>query len=269
MATRRTTKKSVRPTKVGIKTASSRTSIKEDASDDIFKKVSGDLQQNNTVLNLILGALVVIVAGALIFNYFKSSSTSQTDISSDSTQQTQQEQSADVSKDQLPGQYVVKDGDTLFTIAQSYYNDGFKYPELVKANSMADENQIAVGQKINIPKLDQAATSPQNTPEASVEQTLNAQTSPTPADSPSITAINPQSSSGADNSELGTGGAVNQTIWGEKIASDTYTVQQGDWLSTIAGRSYGDAMMFSKIAQANNIQNPDVIEPGTILKIPR
>ncbi len=67
---------------------------------------------------------------------------------------------------------------------------------------------------------------------------------------------------------LGTGGG-NATIWGDKIDGNTYTVVTGDWLSTIAGRAYGDVMAFQKIASANNIANPDLIEPGTVLTIPR
>ena len=37
----------------------------------------------------------------------------------------------------------------------------------------------------------------------------------------------------------------------------------------VAGRAYGDVMAFDKIVKANNIQNPDLIEPGTVLSIPR
>lgn len=69
--------------------------------------------------------------------------------------------------------------------------------------------------------------------------------------------------------EFGTGGAVNETIWGEKITGDTYTVVTDDWLSKIAGRAYGDIKAYEKIAKANNISNADLIEPGTVLTIPR
>ena len=71
-----------------------------------------------------------------------------------------------------------------------------------------------------------------------------------------------------DESDLGKGGSDN-TIWGEKINGTTYTVQEGDWLSTISARAYGDIQSFNKIAEANNIQNADYIVPGQVLKIPR
>lgn len=191
-----------------------------------FDKMQNDLEKNNSFLNLVLGTLIVIVLGILIFNYFNKSGGSLGP--SDQTN----EQVADVKKDELPGKYTIKEGDTLFLIAQNYYNDGWKYTQLVEANKITDANKIEVGQVLEIPSLD------------------------------NNTAITP-------SSDQGTGGALNQTIWGEKITGDSYTVNKGDWLSTIAGRAYGDIYMFDKIAKANNLSNPNAIEVGMTLKIPR
>jgi nucleoid-associated protein YgaU len=53
-------------------------------------------------------------------------------------------------------------------------------------------------------------------------------------------------------------------------AGKTYTVVQGDSLSKIAKREYGDASKWRQIYQANRdvIDNPDLIEPGQNLIIP-
>jgi nucleoid-associated protein YgaU len=50
----------------------------------------------------------------------------------------------------------------------------------------------------------------------------------------------------------------------------TYTVVAGDSLSKIAKRLYGDANQWRRIFEANRdqIQNPDLIQPGQKLKIP-
>jgi 5'-nucleotidase len=73
-----------------------------------------------------------------------------------------------------------------------------------------------------------------------------------------------------DPTEKGaTGGSANATMWGDKITGTSYTVQAGDWLSKIAGRAYGDVMAYQKIAEANKITNPDTIEVGTVLQLPR
>lgn len=47
-----------------------------------------------------------------------------------------------------------------------------------------------------------------------------------------------------------------------------YTVEPGDTLSAIARRFYGDGNAYPKIAEANNIANPDLIHPGQQLVIP-
>lgn len=222
-------------------------------NESFMNRIQTDLKDKNALLNIVLGALIVIVAGILIYNYTTKSQVTdpEEDIQSQSTTSTE-----DVAKDNLPGQYTVKAGDTLFNIAANYYGDGFKYNEIAKANQIADVNNLTTGQVITIPKLEdqlaQAEASPSVTPSATPAETM---ASPTPQ---------PESTP-----EPALGGATNETIWGEKITSDTYTVVEGDWLSKIAGRAYGDVYDYNRIAEANNIANPDLIEPGMVLQIPR
>lgn len=201
----------------------------ETPNQDYFNKLESDLKSNQSTLSLVLGALIVLIVGVLIFNYFNKQKSEITPTG----EQTQQEQ-VDVSPDKLPGKYTVKDQDTLFTIAEKYYKDGYKYTEIAKANNMDDPNNVSTGQILEIPKLEEAL----------------AQVSPSPE-------------------QPATGGAENATIWGPKIEGDSYTVVSGDWLSKIAGRAYGDIFAYQKIADANNISDPNVIEVGMVLKIPR
>ncbi|WP_211178168.1 LysM peptidoglycan-binding domain-containing protein [Pseudonocardia acidicola] len=51
-------------------------------------------------------------------------------------------------------------------------------------------------------------------------------------------------------------------------APRTYVVVPGDTLSGIAEQFYGDAGRYPQIAQANGIDNPDLIQPGQELVIP-
>lgn len=188
---------------------------------DLFGKLQGDLESNNSLLNMILGVLIIVVLGILLFNYFNKPG--------GNLGPAQQGELIDVQKGSLPGKYTVKEGDTLYLIAQSYYDDGLKYPELVKTNNLQNPDLIEVGQVLEIPKLETAQAQP----------------------------------------EAGIGGAINQTIWGEAITGDSYTVQKGDWLSKIAGRAYGDIYQFEKLSKANSLSDPNNIEPGIVLKIPR
>lgn len=205
----------------------------QDRSSDnasLLQKLQSELKFNMSYVNLALGLLIVLVAGILLFNYFKKN---QSDLGP-AQQTAAEEQQKDVEPGKLPGKYTVKEGDTLFKISQTYYQNGYDFPKIAETNKLADVNVLEIGQVLDIPKMDVAPA-----PVADASQ------------------------------DLGTGGAVNSTIWGDKITEEIYTVVEGDWLSTIAGRAYGDPMTFNKIAKANNIIDPNIIEPGTVLKIPR
>lgn len=215
-----------------------------------FDKLEADVKSNQSTLSMVLGALIVVVVGVLLFNYFNRNKDSEI---TDNAPQVE-EQQGDVKPENLPGKYTVKDGDTLFSIADTYYKDGYKYPEIVKTNKLENEDVVTTGQVLEIPKLDEVAlANPSSTTQAIV----------TPSESPKLEAqANPQPTTG------GTGGG-NTTVWGPNIEGDSYAVVEGDWLSTIAARAYGDIMAYDKIAKANNIINPDLITPGMVLKLPR
>lgn len=180
-----------------------------------FDKLAVETQSNQSRISMVLGVLIILVLGILVFNYFNKPG--------DNLGPAQTiEQEGDISPDNLPGKYTVKEGDTLFLIAEKYYGDGYRYDMVAKENNLTSVDQIEVGQVLQIPKLE-------------IEQA--------------------------------TGGGKT-TIWGPRIEGNTYTVVEGDWLSKIAGRAYGDIYAYDKIAKANNIQNPNLIEVGMVLVIP-
>jgi nucleoid-associated protein YgaU len=53
------------------------------------------------------------------------------------------------------------------------------------------------------------------------------------------------------------------------ITGAQYTIKIGDYLWKIALEAYGDGYAWVKIAQANQLTNPDLIHPGNVLVIPR
>ena len=74
-------------------------------------KFEREINNNQSKLSLFLGALIVLVILILIFNYFNKPK--------EEVGPAQQTNSAeDVSTEGLPGKYTVKEGDTLFTIAE-------------------------------------------------------------------------------------------------------------------------------------------------------
>lgn len=203
-------------------------------------KLENQVQSNQSKLSMVLGALIILVVGILVFNYFNKG---KADLGP--AQQTEIE--GDVTPENLPGGYTVKEADTLFKIAEKYYGDGYKYPEIAKINNLTNADLIEKGQVLQIPKLETAISAQESEPvtEQSVTGGL-----PGSKGAPDIT-------------------MVQSTGWGAAITEDKYTVVEGDWLSKIAGRAYGNIFAFDKIAKANNILNPNLIEPGMVLVIPR
>lgn len=57
-------------------------------------------------------------------------------------------------------------------------------------------------------------------------------------------------------------------LTGTTAPPKTYTVQKGDSLWKIAVNIYGDGYAWSKISQANNLNNPNLIHPGNVFKLP-
>jgi len=49
--------------------------------------------------------------------------------------------------------YTVRPGETLFTIAQKFYGNGYKWVTIAKANSLRNSNYIEVGQQLVVPSL--------------------------------------------------------------------------------------------------------------------
>ena len=243
------TKKTVsRPTKVTVEKSKT-----AKVSSSFLQKIQTDLKSQQSPSSLLLGVLIVIVLAILAFNFFNKSMNIQKPQTDSQNTQTVRN---DVAKNKLPGQYTVKDGDTLYTIAQKYYNNGYLYQQIAVQNKITDVNTLTPGQVLTIPKLNQPEVSP------------SPSQSPTPSSIPQISPTD-QTSQNTGYTTSGIGGVANQTAWGEKITGNSYTVQEGDWLSKIAGRAYGNIFAYQKIAQANNIQNPNLIEPGMVLTIPR
>jgi nucleoid-associated protein YgaU len=54
-------------------------------------------------------------------------------------------------KEKKPKTYVVKEGDSLSSIAEKFYGDLYKWPKLMEANRLSNPNMIEVGMVLVIP----------------------------------------------------------------------------------------------------------------------
>lgn len=120
--------------------------------DETVKNWLKKLKLNESTISMILGALVVIVVGVLIFNYF---SKGREEIKPEVITPEEITVEGQV-EGELPTKHKVKAGEHLWAIALNYYNDGYQWPEIARANNLANPNLISSGQELTIPKVEVA-----------------------------------------------------------------------------------------------------------------
>ena len=178
------------------------------------------LQENN--ISMVLGGLILLAIAVFVISYFRNLRNEQVENQAASTQQGQE--------------YSVVKGDTLWSIAEKFYQSGNNWKNIADTNKISDPTKIEVGQKLTIPDV--------KTAEPVVP-------SPKPTEKPVVT-----QNQASPN--------VNQAITGAN-----YTVVKGDSLWKIAVRAYGDGYQWIKVASANKLKHPNVIHPGNVFIIPR
>ncbi len=127
--------------------------------------------------------------------------------------------------------YIVKKDDTLWKIAENKYKSGYNWVDIQKANSLTNPSMLYAGTKLILPNVQ---------PKTATVITSNAERQ-----------------------------SIEGSIQTKKISGTSYTIEKGDTLWDIAVRAYGDGYAWTKIAKANNLNNPSVIHSGNRLTIPR
>jgi nucleoid-associated protein YgaU len=172
--------------------------------------------------SLVYGIIAVVVIFVVLFFGVRAIQQRQADVTP----------SAEETTSEKAKTYVVKESDSLWSIAENEYKDGHKWTEIAKANKLENPDAIEKGMKLILPEI---------------------MVSPTPA-------IAEQAESETKRQEVPAGG---------KITGNSYKIVQGDNLWEISVRAYGDGYRWPELARVNNIPNPDLIYPGDTLKLPR
>jgi len=131
--------------------------------------------------------------------------------------------------------HVVKKGETMESIAKTYYGSGTKWQVIAKANPQVEPQSMRIGAKLRIPAAGAA---------------VGAETTVASRGSAGSTGSNSSSNATASTS----GG--------------NHVVAKGETLSSIARRYYGDAKYWKSILKANPKVNADSLAVGTKLVIP-
>jgi len=182
----------------------------------MWKTIRARFDSTDSYVSLILGLAVVLVIGITVVNYLKSKGVTLPAIPG-----TKQEEKTD--KVTLPTDHTVAEGETLWTISEKYYQSGYNWVDVQKANTLANADYIEVGQVLTIPDV-----------------------TPVPAPTGTISAASTEA----------------------KPKEKSYKVVAGDSLWTIAAAMYDNGYKWTDIATANNLVNPDLIYPDTVLTMP-
>lgn len=199
------------------------------------------IQTSNSYKSLIYGIITVVVLFVVIVLGIRTLS---------QNQQGDINEGAEVSQEQAGDTYTVVEGDTLWSIAEEHYGDGFKWSEIAKTNNIPQNGTIEKGAKLKLPKIAQVSPTQTAAPTA-MQPTVTAQPTqpvtmaPTTAPQPTMTSTQP------------------------KITGGSYKVVEGDNLWDICVRAYGDGYRWVELARVNNLANPDLIFVGTNLRLPR
>jgi nucleoid-associated protein YgaU len=116
-----------------------------------------NLKLNESNVSMLLGVVVVLIVGGLLVNYFRSvnqgdTSSTDTDLPSDQIEITQTPRLED-----LPSDYNVQEGDSLWKISEEVYGSGYNWGDVYEANKEAlggNPNNLAEGTKITLPKVE-------------------------------------------------------------------------------------------------------------------
>lgn len=199
--------------------------------EDIIQKWIKKLELNENTVSTVMGGLVLLVVGVLFYNYYtngKNGADSPTPDTSDQVGAIGETSSTSTSA------YTIREGDTLWSIAEEKYNDGYAWVKIAEANELVNPNVIEEGQTLDLPNLPQMQTTGQvvDTPDVSGESEITQET--------------------------------------DVRAPSTRVVARGEYLWQIARDVYGDGHRWVEIWELNRgqIANPNVLLVGQELRMP-
>lgn len=113
------------------------------------------IKLNESTISVILGVIVVVVIGSLIFNYFRGVGKNKIEEGQPTPAVDEVrliEEEGGLIPEGLPMTYQVKAGDNLWKIAEKYYTSGYNWVDIAKENNLVNANRLLVDQKLVLPK---------------------------------------------------------------------------------------------------------------------
>ena len=117
-----------------------------------LKKILKKIRSWERPISTVLGVAVVVVAGILIFNFFKSQEGSlKEELVISEPEIIEGGQLEKIGK--LPVIHTVNTGESLWLIAEKYYGSGYNWVDIAKENELSRPDYVTVGEKLVIPAV--------------------------------------------------------------------------------------------------------------------
>ncbi len=117
----------------------------------IVNKKKESLLPREQVISTVLGMVVVIIVGTLVYRYFQKGEGLETPTPTEKTTETA---AGFVTPTDLPATYKVQANDSLWKIAEMHYGSGYNWTDIAKENDLTSADLLVVGQELNIPDVE-------------------------------------------------------------------------------------------------------------------
>lgn len=217
-----------------------------------LKQILKSVKLHESTVSMILGFIVIVVAGVILVNYF----------TTNKGQTIPPLQIGDESSDTKT--HTVATGEDLWSISEQYYGSGYNWVDIAKENNISDPNKIEAGQTLVIPSVAPRTTEEKiatNVIEPTEEVKPTEELKPTIELQPTVLAQRQVTPTVGEDAVSTSNTAIEKT--------GTHTVQKGENLWKIAESVYGSGYNWVDIAKENNLRNPGVISEGETLVLPQ
>ncbi len=116
-----------------------------------LKNLLKKIKLSERTISAFLGVLVIVAAGALLFDFFQSRSPVNLSNGDENEEKEQQEEVPVVPV--LPINHRVSQGENLWRIAEEYYGSGYNWVDIASENSLRNPSFLLVDQELIIPDV--------------------------------------------------------------------------------------------------------------------
>ncbi|MBI2103759.1 LysM peptidoglycan-binding domain-containing protein [Candidatus Woesebacteria bacterium] len=116
------------------------------------KKILKYLKLNESNISMVLGALVIVILGIIVINYFRNQPSSE--IQTGTSTESQPTEQPTIKRGEGSVEYTVAKGETLWGIAEKQYGSGYNWVDIAKENKLANPNHVEADQKLTIPDVE-------------------------------------------------------------------------------------------------------------------